>query len=160
MKLLYEVLPAGQIDVSEFFKFAEDTDHLFIPRLSSRVQLQEYIGKMALHATIFTVRDLEDNSKLIACNAVYVNKTPLNSFATFLAVREEYASYGIGAKLIIKAIRYCQEFGSAAYSLKMRASNKVMYDFYCRLGFKKIAEAKYPNSEEIEYELEKTFNDK
>lgn len=100
---------------------------------------------------------MDDAGKLIACNAVYVNVAPLDSFATFLVVKEKYANYGIGAKLIIKAVRYSKELGSSGYSLKMRASNKVMYDFYLRLGFIKVSEGKYPNSDEYEYGLRISF---
>ena len=153
MKLVYSILLSKEINKDEFVSFVKDTELLFVPRLSTRVSLIEYAEKMYQYATLFIVRDMDDAGKLIACNAVYVNVAPLDSFATFLVVKEKYANYGIGAKLIIKAVRYSKELGSSGYSLKMRASNKVMYDFYLRLGFIKVSEGKYPNSEEYEYDL-------
>ena len=157
MKLVYSILLSKEINKDEFVSFVKDTELLFVPRLSTRVSLIEYAEKMYQYATLFIVRDMDDAGKLIACNAVYVNVAPLDSFATFLVVKEKYANYGIGAKLIIKAVRYSKELGSSGYSLKMRASNKVMYDIYLRLGFIKVSEGKYPNSEEYEYGLRISF---
>lgn len=157
MKFVYSILPPKDINKDEFVRFVKDTELLFVPRLSTRVSLMEYTEKMYQHATLFVVREMDDAGKLIACNAVYVNAAPLDSFATFLVVKEKYANYGIGAKLIIKAVRYCKELGSFGYSLKIRASNKIMYDFYLRLGFIKVSEGKYPHSDEDEYGLRISF---
>lgn len=157
MKFLYDIYPAGQFDsLDNLSDFIRETDHLFIPRLSSYVSLVEWSEKLYRNATLFIVRDTVNN-EIIACNAVYVNKAPQDSYATFLAVKEKYANYGIGAKLIIKAIRYCKDLGSSGYALQMRASNEIMYNFYLHLGFKKITEEKYPNSEEVKYNLRISF---
>lgn len=96
MKLVYSILLSKEINKDEFVSFVKDTELLFVPRLSTRVSLIEYAEKMYQYATLFIVRDMDDAGKLIACNAVYVNVAPLDSFATFLVVKEKYANYGIG----------------------------------------------------------------
>lgn len=154
MKLCYQIVEPKKENFDIFSSFVREMDSNFIPSISSRVNIDNYILKMYENATIFKITS-ED--KIIACNVVYVNEGK-DAFATFLAVRPEYENFGLGAKLIYKALRFCEEKGCLFYSLKMRISNKVMYDFYIRLGFDKIKVTKYPNSNEYEVELVKKIN--
>lgn len=137
----YIVKTPGQEEVSKIHHFLLDTDHLSIPPLSHRMDLLEFAKKLQEKATIFEY--VEDN-KIIALNAVYVNKYPIDSYATSLAVLPEYEGFGIGAKLILKAINYCKKYGSEGYRLQMRTSNRVMLDFYLNRGFSIIQEEDYP----------------
>lgn len=137
----YIIKTPGTEDVQRIHQFLVDTDHLSIPPLSHRMDLLEFACKLQEKATLFEY--VEDN-KIIALNAVYVNKYPTDSYATSLAVLQEYEGYGIGAKLILKAINYCRKYGSEGYRLQMRSSNTVMLDFYLQRGFAIIKEDDYP----------------
>lgn len=151
MKLIYQVLSPKQERFEDFCSFVKEMDSNFIPTISSRVNIDSYILKMYENGTIFKIID---ENKIVACNVVYINEG-IDAFATFLVVRPEYADFGLGAKLIYKALRFCKDKGCCKYSLRMRKSNQVMYDFYIHLGFEKILESKYPNSDEFEVELMK-----
>lgn len=149
-----EILEPSVIDPEELFQFVQESDSLFIPLLSTRTDLKEYSYKMALNATLFITRK---GNELIACNAVYINPKPNYSFATFLAVKKEYENYGIGARLIIKAVKYAQKQNTNYYQLEMRASNIAMLEFYKHLGFRIIGEELYPGTTELRLTLQKDF---
>lgn len=141
MKFEYKILQPQTESVERIYKFLVATDELSIPPLSHRLDLLDFAKKLQKNATLF---EYLNNDELVALNAVYVNKKPLDSFATSLAVLPEYEGYGLGAKLILKAIKYCREHESEGYRLQMRKSNSEMLDFYYRLGLEIIAEEDYP----------------
>jgi len=141
MKFDYYVKAPGTEKAEDIHEFLVATDSLSIPPLSHRMNLMEFAKKLQENATIFEYRN---ERKVVALNAVYVNKYPVDSYATSLAVLPEYEGFGLGAKLILKAIKYCKEYGSEGYRLQMRLSNKSMLDFYLRMGFIIIADEDYP----------------
>lgn len=143
MKLEYKYLLPGTENVDTIYNFLVATDELSIPPLSHRMDLYEFAKKIRQKATIF---EYKNEGKVVALNAVYVNKYPLDSYATSLAVLPEFEGYGLGAKLILKAINYCKEYGSEGYRLQMRKSNSVMLDFYHKMKFEIIAEENYPEN--------------
>lgn len=155
MRFKYKIYSPSEIDFAKLHSFIIETEKLLTPSISSRVDIEEYCNKLHKHATIMVATDESD--EIYALNAFYVNKRPLSSHAVFLAVKELYEGYGLGAKLIIKAYRYCKDYGSEAYCLKMRKSNQTMLLFYKRLGFEIISEEEYPNSKEIQVELKLSF---
>ena len=149
-----EILTPSVIDPEELFHFVCETDSLFTPPLSYRIDIKEYSYKMASKATLFITRQKDE---ILACNAVYVNPRPGFSYATFLAVKKEYEHLGIGARLILKAIKYAQQQNSSSYELQMRASNIEMLEFYKKLGFKIINIEPYPHSKELMLTIKKEF---
>jgi ribosomal protein S18 acetylase RimI-like enzyme len=139
----YYVKTPGTEVVEEIHDFLVATDSLSIPPLSHRMNLLDFAHKLQEKATLFEYRI---EGKIVALNAVYVNEYPIDSYATSLAVLPKYEGFGLGAKLILKAIKYCKEFGSEGYRLQMRSSNSIMLDFYLRMGFDIIAEEDYPEN--------------
>lgn len=139
----YIVKKPKEEEVSIIHDFLLQTDHLSIPPLSHRLDLLEFANKLWANATLF---EYWNEDKLVALNVVYVNKFPIDSFATSLAVLEEYEGGGLGAKLILKAIKYCKEYGSEGYRLQMRTSNTTMLQFYMQRGFEIIEEQDYPEN--------------
>ena len=65
MKLVYSILLSKEINKDEFVSFVKDTELLFVPRLSTRVSLIEYAEKMYQYATLFIVRDMDDDAATI-----------------------------------------------------------------------------------------------
>ncbi|MCF2659126.1 GNAT family N-acetyltransferase [Parabacteroides distasonis] len=156
MKLKFEVKIQSEIDKDELSGFVWKTEGRLIPSLSSRINVDDFIERVYQNATFFIARDIE-NDIIVALNIVYVNQAPDRSYATFLAVLEEFESMGIGARLILNAIRYCKKVGSACYSLSMRKSNETMLAFYLKNGFVIESEKTYPNSDEIQVDLKLVF---
>lgn len=143
MKFEYNMKLPGIEEVEKIHEFLIATDDLSIPPLSHRLDLLDFAMKLQEKATLF---EYWSEGRLVALNAVYINKTPVDSYATSLAVLPEFEGYGLGAKLILKAVKYCKDYGSEGYRLQMRASNTVMLDFYRRMGFEIIAEDDYPEN--------------
>lgn len=141
MKFEYVIKKPLEEDVEVIHRFLIETDNLSIPPLSHRMNLLDFARKLQKNATLF---EYTLEGKVIALNAVYVNKNPVDSFATSLAVLPEYEGYGLGAKLILKAIKYCKEYGSEGYRLQMRESNSDMLNFYLNKKFAVISEEDYP----------------
>lgn len=139
----YQIKLPNEEEVDKVYLFLQKTDSMSIPPLSHRLNLYEFAKKITANATLF---EYIDKDEIVAMNAVYVNKMPLDSFATSLAVLSEYEGYGLGAKLIIKAIKYCKEQGSEGYRLQMRYSNTIMLHFYLNRGFNIIAKENYPEN--------------
>ena len=108
MKLQLEIKVKTEFDKDELSNFVWKTEGRLTPSLSSRVNVDEFIDRVHQNATLFIARDTENN-KIVALNIVYVNKAPERSYATFLAVLEEYESMGIGARLILNAIKYSKK---------------------------------------------------
>lgn len=150
----YKVFKPGEASVDLVARFIKDMDKLFIPTLSSRVDLDEYAAKMCKNATMFSY--LEDG-EIVALSVAYINKAPLESFGTYLAVHPDLADTGIGLVLTVKNIKYAEKMGSASFRVKIRASNEMLYRFYVKQGFVKTKEETYPNSDIIEYEMVKRF---
>lgn len=143
MKFDYYVKKPGIENVEEIHEFLINTDSQSIPPLSHRMDLLDFAHKLQEKATLFEYRI---EGKIVALNAVYVNEYPIDSYATSLAVLPKYEGFGLGAKLIFKAIKYCKEYGSEGYRLQMRRSNSEMLDFYLKMGFEIIAEEDYPEN--------------
>ena len=142
-------------NLDDLCKFLQRVDELFNPTLSSQHNLRFFAEKLQNNATLFEIKS--DNGDIIALNAVYVNKAPDKSFATILAVNPQYDGYGLGAKLVLKAIKYCQEYGSSEYELIITATNNEnMLNFYERNGFIKKGNIHYTNGVAKQY-LVKSF---
>lgn len=152
--MTFSIEHPNTIDEEELYDFFQKVGDTFVPPLRTRIDIPVVVKKIRRNATLFVYRE---EGKLIACNAVYVNKSPDYSYATFLAVVPEYEAMGIGARLVLKAINYCRAFGTHSYRLQIRLANSDMLNFYLRHGFVVTGESVYPNSTEKNCQLELVF---
>lgn len=150
----YKVFGPAEGDKQNIGDFIKDMDYLFTPTLASRLNIDDYIDKIYTNATKFTYME---GDRIVAMGITYINKKPLESFGTYLAVSPEYSDTGIGLDLVVKTIRYAEEFGSASFRVMIRASNKILLKFYKKMGFEVTREEQYPNSDVLEYEMVKVF---
>lgn len=150
----YKVYHPKEISFYKLYDFIKESDKLFIPTLSTLVDLKEYTEKIFNNATCFAY--LEEG-EIIALSIAYVNKAPQETYGTYLAVKPEFEADGLGLDLVRKAIGYAKEFGSSGFSLQIRSSNKMLLKFYLHQGFTIIKEGLYPNSDIKELDLNKKF---
>lgn len=154
MELEYEIILPGRGNYDELLGYIKDIDETHIPSISSRVNIEEWVRKLIDHATLFVYRD---QGRIVACVADYVNKAPELSFSTHLSCRHEYADHMLGPDLVIKSIKYEQQYGSAGKYGKVRESFRNILKFYTKLGFKVVNKSHFPNSSEVELEIRKLF---
>lgn len=150
----YKVFQPKEISFDKLYDFIKESDKLFIPTLSSLVELKEYTEKIYNNATCFVYLNDED---IIALSIAYVNKAPKETYGTYLAVKPEFEADGLGLDLVRKSISYAKEFGSSGFSLQIRSSNTMLLKFYLHQGFTIIKEGLYPNSDIKELDLNKKF---
>ena len=153
--IIYEtILPAtGNLD--EIFDFIKKSDVHFIPPLSDRVDLLDHTKKLLNNATLFVARD---EGRIIGLHATYFNAKPEMSFATYVYVEEEYQGEQlVGVDLIMNSYNYCKAGNSAGYWGTFRKSNKAIFKFYTRLGFKTEEDGVYPHSNELRLRCIKYF---
>ena len=144
MEVIYKLFQPGEIDVNKLELFLTEADNYAIPPLSVLVNIREYALKLAEKATIFSALD---NDRIVGISAVYVNKAPLFSYATYLCALKPYQDDMVGIELVMKSINYCKAYGSASYRGEIRKSNKPLWNFYKRIGFTIVEEKVYPNSD-------------
>ena len=76
MKFEYDVKKPLEEDVEVIHRFLIETDSLSIPPLSHRMNLLDFARKLQKNATVF---EYILEGKVVALNAVYVNKNPVDS---------------------------------------------------------------------------------
>lgn len=144
MGVNYKLFLPGEIDVKKLEIFLTEADNYAIPPLSVLVNIKDYAVKLAEKATIFAAID---KSRIVGVSAVYVNKAPMFSYATYLCALKPYQNDMVGIELVMKSIDYCKAYGSASYRGEIRKANKPLWNFYKRIGFKIVEEKVYPNSD-------------
>lgn len=122
-----------EISKSLLEDFVLKSDNLFIPSLSSRINIINYCNKMYENGTCFCCFD---NENLIGLVIGYFNQYPQDSFITFVLVLPVYEGLHIGTNLMKNSISFAINLGSKGILLKMLASNSKLLNFYLNLGFK------------------------
>ena len=151
----YIIKKPNESDSTTIYNYLLKTDSYLTPTLSSRVDLKDYSTRLAHNATCFYVYD---DSNLVGFGALYFKPSPELSFGTYVSVLKEYQKEMIGVDLLIMMVDYCEEHHSGGYWCAIRKSNKQLVGLYKSLGFIIKEEKCYPNSDVIEYYIEKTFN--
>ena len=150
----YLVYTPDTVDYKEFLCFLQETDDLIIPRLSSRVNLEEYAKKVTKNATMFIVKK---GIEWIAVQAVYFNPYPEFSFSTHLCVKKEYQNTSVGLDLYVLQRKYLKEHRTKGVRFAIRKSNDALLKFHLKTGATIIGEHNYPNTDIVELEMEKVF---
>lgn len=77
----------------------------FIPRISDRVNLEEYAAKLSSNATLLVAKEGNIN---IGFSAFYFNPKPKDTYLSLIAVNHNYQKHGVGGGLIQKMIEHCK----------------------------------------------------
>jgi len=153
--ITYETILPTTGNLDEIYEFVKKSDNQFKPPLSARVNLLEHSKKLVNNATLFIARD---EGMIIGLHATYFKVKPEMSFATFVYVMEEYqGEHMVGVELIMNSYNYCKNANSSGYWGTFRKSNKALFKFYTRLGFKFEDDGVYPNSDEVRLRVTKYF---
>lgn len=151
----YYTYQPGTANHHEFLTFLKETDEVTIPRLSSRVNLEEYAKKVSQKAIMFVAKVGET---WIGVEAVYFNKYPDFSYNTILRVRKEYHNNSdIGMNIMLMQRKYLKEHGTKGLRFDIRKSNTALLNYHLKTGGRIISEHTYPGTDIIEVHMEKIF---
>lgn len=143
------------IDYRDFLFFLEETDDLIVPRLSSRVNLEDYAKKVTHFATMFVAKKGEE---WIGVEAVYYNEYPEFSFSTYLCVKKEYQSNStVGLNIMLMQRKFLKDHRTKGLRFDIRKSNVALLNYHLKTGGKIISEHTYPGTDIVEVRMEKVF---
>ena len=122
----------------EISAFLNKVNYLFIPSLSSRLDINEYSQQLSEKATHFTVYK---GNKLLAFLACYFNNQQTKiGYITTLSTLAEYKGIGLGSQLIDEVIKYGKANNFKEIKLEVHKDNLVALNFYKRKGFFVVAQ--------------------
>jgi ribosomal protein S18 acetylase RimI-like enzyme len=112
-------------------------DNQFVPALSTRVSLTDYVRKIAQNAIIF---EAWLNGILVGMVAMYLNQNN-SGYITNVSVYSEYGGRGIAKQLLTNLISYVQKENIKSIRLEVNPMNTVAINLYMNFGFEKIEES-------------------
>jgi ribosomal protein S18 acetylase RimI-like enzyme len=105
----------------------------FVPRLSSRVELEVYAGKLAAHAERF---EAWVSGRLVGLVAVYCNDTASGrAFVTSVSVLPDHQGGGIASALLRQSLEHARRHGLRSVELEVDARSLAAGRLYRRHGF-------------------------
>lgn len=112
------------------YNFLCEVDSIFIPKLSERVNIKEYVEKLVQNAeNIFVCFDGQD----IGSCSVYCNfETP---FISSFAVKPAYMRMKLESKMMEQVISHAKELRCKSIRLGVYVRNPVAITFYEKCGF-------------------------
>lgn len=125
----------------------------FEPLLTEWLDVTAYSRKMAENAVCWLAYD---QGVVVGFAACYVNKAPLFSFWTMLAIRKEYRNRMIALQVESMIIAFCRQFGSSGIHAEVDPRHSDLIKLHQHFGFRSIAE--HTNAEGRRWiELQLTF---
>jgi ribosomal-protein-alanine N-acetyltransferase len=122
---------------NEIFNYLQNNEDIFIPSLSSRVDLRKFSLKLSERAVHFCAFD---NDLLIGLIACYFNDlVTLTGFISTASVVKEYQGQGIASALLDAAVEYGKSKGFTRIMLEVRNENEPAIKIYRECGFIRIS---------------------
>ncbi len=114
-------------------------DDLFVPNLSSYVDMESYAGKLFNKAQ--RIEYFKEN-ELLALLAFYVNFENNFCFITNVSVDRKLKGKKIGDTLLTRLVEFCLENGINKIQLEVRKENCKAINFYKKHNFTLLKENK------------------
>ncbi len=123
--------------LNELIQFFRITEKKFVPPISDRVDLFEYIEKLITEATVLTAKD-QPSGEIIGVAAYYCNPQSFDlAFLSYIAVNSDQK--GIGSSLVEEMIRDCKKRGAKGIKTQTWVSNKRSMALFYKFGFIRTA---------------------
>lgn len=152
-KIDYFTYEPGSMDYHGFLTFLEETDDLIVPRLSSRVNLEEYAKKVSKNAVMLVAKK---GDEWIGVEAFYYNPYPDFSYTTHLSVKREYQNESIvGMELMLRQRKYLKEHKTKGLRFSIRKSNQALLNYHLKMGGRIVSEHTYPGTDIVELDMER-----
>lgn len=118
-----------------------EVDNEFIPNLSSRLAIDEYVDKIVSNSMVLPVYN---NGILSAFISFYCNNyKEQTGYLTMIAVKSDYRNMGVAKLLIQYAIGFLQNIGFKYFRLEVGRQNEKAIALYKKLGFTVFKETAY-----------------
>jgi len=130
----------------------EACDADFVPRLSRRVDLNEYAGKIFDHAVRF---EAWSETMLVGLVAAYCNDPLGRAHITSVSVLKPWWGKGIADSLLLRCIRHAAEAGFRAIDLEVGMENRSAIALYQRHGFSIVNRQASASSLEMSLDLDR-----
>jgi ribosomal protein S18 acetylase RimI-like enzyme len=125
-------------DAAQICAHLQACDASFIPRLSDRVDLAGYAGKLAARARRF---EAWEDGALVGLVAAYCNAPDRRqAFITSVSVLPQAQGRGIASRLVEHCIAATREAGFGRLSLEVGAENEGARGLYGKHGLRVISE--------------------
>ncbi len=126
-------------DAAQIRAHLEACDAGFIPRLSDRVDIADYAGKLAAGAHRF---EAWEGGELVGLVAVYCNAPDRRqAFITSVSVLPNARGRGIASQLVERCVTATRHASFGRLDLEVGAENEGARALYGKLGFCVVAEA-------------------
>lgn len=114
------------------YNFFNEVDKDFVPSLTDRVNIEEYVSKLTNFAeNLIYFR----NGKVVASVSTYMN-TEI-AFISSIAVKKQYNKRGIGSFMLHQTEKKAREYKCRRICLKVHCENKKAIIFYEKNGYKR-----------------------
>lgn len=115
-------------NAKEIYNFLKELDCDFVPPLSSRVILSDYVEKICRLATILTVLEKD---KIVGLSAIYCNDfIDRRAFLTMFAVKKNLRRKGLATKLFNESLNVARSKKMSHLSWEVNSKNKKAMLFY------------------------------
>jgi ribosomal protein S18 acetylase RimI-like enzyme len=121
----------------EIFCHLNTCDQEFTPSLGSKVDIEEYAGKLHSRAERF---EAWSNKSLVGLVAVYANDAGGHGYISSVSVLAEWTGQNIATTLLRKSIEFLAQASFHSVRLKVGKQNHSAISLYCKFGFQCDAE--------------------
>jgi ribosomal protein S18 acetylase RimI-like enzyme len=126
-------IDSNRASVAAIRSHLADCDAGFVPRLSSRVDLDAYARKIADHAERI---EAWSSGRLIGLIAVYCNDAASgHAYVTSMSVLPSHQGLGIASGLLQRCLEHVRQCGFQCVDLELDARNLAAGRLYRRHGF-------------------------
>ena len=121
-----------RLPFAEVLLLLHECDNSFDPPLSSHIDLEAYAKRLSDNAFFVLVKD--DDGKVVAFTAYYLNQEGAFAFIPEIWVADSCQRMGMGHKMIGYMIQLVPEY-VRCIRLEVRKNNEKAYRFYQKEGF-------------------------
>jgi len=132
-------------NTKEIYNFLKELDCDFVPPLTSRVILSDYVEKICRLAICVIVRE---QNKIVGLSAIYCNdQINRRAFLTSFAVKKHLRRKGVATKLFNESLKVARSKNMSHFSWEVNSKNKKAMLFYENIAKGAISK-KINNSDE------------
>lgn len=125
-------------DKEMLYRYLVDVDRDFIPFLSEKTDLRQYVEKVIEKASLYSI--LSDDDNIAGLVVFYANDFEKRyAYIPLVSVRSECRRQGIAGRLLNSALDYIRSLNGKISTVGIHTNNQHAFDLYVKLGFKHIS---------------------
>lgn len=134
--MCYYIDKYSNSDFESFTKFIIETEKLFNPPISERMDLQDYINKLIEESQILLAKSTADN--LIVGTAAYYCTPKLYDYAFLSYIATNVKIKGIGSELVKIMINHCKNEKAKGIETQTWEGNIKSIALFQKFNFKRV----------------------